>query len=131
MVIPHGIGVFLKKTEYAHGGMSLQECLKVFITIANPGKPVGQVKITEARWVGLRLKLQLAGMKSGLMVDVRSKAADPASSLLLDKQPVTPDQSGHAALIADDEQIGHGGFLVVVDNGQVVAKQQVTVGENN
>ena len=131
VVLPHGIGVFLKKTEYAHGGVSLQECLKVFLTIANPGKPVGQVKIAEVRWTRLRLKVQLGGMKSGLVLDVRAKAADPASSLLLDKQPVTPDESGHATLFADDDMSGHGGFLVVIDNGQVVAKQQVTVGENN
>ena len=131
MVIPPGIGVFLKKTEYAHGGVSLQECLKVHVTIANPGKPVGQVKIAEAKWTRLRLKVRLEGMKGGLVVDVRSKAADAASSLLVDKQPVPPDEAGQATLFADDDMAGHGGFLVVVDNGQVVAKQQVTVGENN
>jgi len=131
VVIPPGIGVFLKKTEYAHGGVSLQECLKVHVTIANPGKPVGQVKIAEAKWTRLRLKVRLDGMKAGLQVDVRSKAADAASSLLVDKQPVPPDEAGQAILFADDDMAGHGGFLVVIDNGQVVAKQQVTVGENN
>jgi hypothetical protein len=131
VVVPPGIGVFLKKTEYTHGGVSLQECLKVHLTICNQGKPVGQVKIVEVKWTRLRLKVQLEGLKPGLMVDVRSKAADSTSSLLVDKKAVTPDEEGHATLFADDEMAGYEGALVVLDNGQVVAKHLVTVGENN
>ena len=55
VVVPPGIGVFLKNTEYTHGGVSLQECLKVHLTICNQGKPVGQVKIVEVKWTRLRL----------------------------------------------------------------------------
>ena len=64
-------------------------------------------------------------------MDVRSKAADSTSSLLVDKKAVTPDEEGHATLFADDEMAGYEGALVVLDNGQVVAKHLVTVGENN
>jgi len=131
VVVPPGIGVFLKNTEYSHGGVSLQECLKVQLTIANPGTAKEQVKIAEFKWAKLRLKVRLEGVKPGLIVDVRSKVADPSSSLLHDKKPVAPDEAGNVTLFADDEMEGHHGALVVVDNGQVVAKQPVTVGENN
>lgn len=131
VVVPPGIGAFLKNTEYSHGGVSLQECLKVHLVITNPGKAPGQVKIAEFKWAKLRLKVRLDGVKPGLLVDVRSKAADASSSLLIDKQPVAPDEAGNASLFADDEMEGHQGALVVVDNGQVIAKHLVTVGENN
>jgi len=130
VVLPPGIGVFIKNTEYSHGGLSLQECLKVHLTINNPGKTGGQLRIVEAKWANLRLRVKLDGAKPGLLVDVRAKAADAASSLLVDQQPVAVDDKGNASAFANDDRAGYQGALVVLDGAAVIAQLNLTVGEN-
>ena len=76
---PPGIGCFVAGKEYEHGGLSLQECIIPLLTVTLPA-PVQKVIIENVKWVGLRCRVQLAG-ETGLMVDLRTKINDPATSL--------------------------------------------------
>lgn len=132
VVLAPGIGSFKAGVEYAHGGLSVQEALRPILTVTGGAGAGAPVDITSTKWVGLRLKVQLKGGHEGVTLDIRSKAADAASTLLgLGSPPKPPNSDGSAALLVDrDDSEGQAAFLVVLRNGLVVAKQQVTVGEN-
>ena len=130
VVLPPEIGVFTKNTEYSHGGLSLQECLKVLVTIGTSGAKGGRVTITESRWKNLRLNVAVEGMRPGLSIDVRASAADAATSMLTEKAAVQPNTAGKASVYADDSYQDQDGVLVVLENNQVIAQKDITIGVN-
>ena len=133
VVLAPGIAVFRDGLEYAHGGLTLQEALTPLLTVtATAGGETVPVRIAAARWIGLRLRVQLDGPAAGLFLDLRAKPADPGSSLLAADQrlkPVEPDGKG-ALAVENDDLIGQAAMLVVVRDDQVIGKQPVTIGEN-
>jgi hypothetical protein len=117
--------------EYAHGGLTLQEALTPFLTVT-PRKGAGgqTVQIESLRWVGLRLYVQLAGNIAGVLVDLRTRAGDEASSILpAEQRAKPPDETAKASVVVtDDSRLGEAAILVVLHAGQVIAKQSTTVG---
>ena len=89
------------------------------------------VTINHAKWAGLRLQLSVGGAQTGASVDLRTKAADPASSVLPETQRLKAlaADGGISITVEDDGMIGQAAILVVIHDGQVVAKQTVTIGE--
>lgn len=141
IVMAPGISSFIAGAEYAHGGLSLQESLVPVIHITakaiEDGKP--QVEIRSVQWSGLRCRIEILEAASSpwgrhgegassLRVDIRSKAADPASSLVDRAKPV---QDGKASLVvSNDEAEGQAAFLVIYDEaGDLLAKQHTVIGE--
>ena len=63
-------------------------------------------------------------------MDIRFRANDPKSSLL--NPPGKPvDQEGKASLFVENEDTeGQAAFLVATRGDEVLAKQNVTIGEN-
>ena len=132
VVLAPGIAVFQAGIEYAHGGLTLQETLLPVLTVKAAGEETAPVRIASARWVGLRLRVQLEGAAAGLTLDLRTRPADPGSSLLAPEQRLKPvDAEGKTALTVEDgDRIGQVAVLVVVKDNQVICKQAVTIGEN-
>ncbi len=131
VVLAPGVSCFVAGMEYAHGGLTLQEALIPTLTVtakqAGGGKSVA---VQELKWSGLRLNLVLTGAQ-GLIIDVRSKVADAATSFVT--SPVTGMADGQktSLLIADDGALGSAAFLVAVDqHGQPVFKHPIVIGEN-
>ncbi len=123
-----GAHCFVSGQEYAHGGVSLQECVIPVLTIALSGAQAGTVvKVMELQWVGLRCRVTVEPAAAGLTVDLRTKPNVPASSITA---PRPLDANGKAALlVADDSLEGTMVSLVIVDaSGHVVSKQATTVG---
>ena len=125
-----GISTFIAGAEYAHGGLTLQECLVpvldvVAIVVATP---LVEVDITKVAWSGLRCRIEAAPTVAGLTVDIRTKAALASSTLV---QQVKALENGKASLVvADDSNQGVAAFVVVMDSaGNVVQKHSTTVGE--
>ena len=125
-----GISTFIAGAEYAHGGLTLQECLVpvldvVAIVVTTP--PV-EVDITKIAWSGLRCRIEVAPTVGGLRVDIRTKAALASSTLV---EQVKALENGKASLVvADDSNQGVAAFVVVVDSaGNVVQKHSTSVGE--
>jgi hypothetical protein len=131
VVLAPGVACFMAGTEYAHGGLTLQEALIPSLTVS--AKETGgatSVVMQEMRWSGLRLNVVLAGAE-GLTIDVRSQVADAATSLAARPTTGAADGQRTSLLVADDEALGVAAFLVVVDHtGQAIFKHPVVIGEN-
>ena len=75
---PPGIGSFIVNTEYAHGGVSLQECVVPEMLIER-GEVSLKAHITEISWRGMRCRVVVETNAVGLRVELRRnwKQADP------------------------------------------------------
>ncbi len=113
--------------EYAHGGLSLQECVTPVLTIASTGAG-SRVEIEADRWRGLRCTIHVTGHAPPLIADIRTRAADPGASILV--KPGEVDENGKASLLVEDDRLeGTAAFIVLVDGGgRVAAKASTTVG---
>ena len=123
-----GAYCFVAGTEYAHGGVSLQECLTPDLTFSNPaqGKAVS-VSIESVQWLGLRCRVTIKPAAEGLLAGLRSKPNDGKSSICL---PKSFDSEGRAGLLVEDENLaGTATSLVVFDiTGRVLSKQATIIG---
>jgi len=131
LVLAPGVSCFVAGMEYAHGGLTLQEALIPSLTIST--KQTGGVKsvvLKEMKWSGMRLNMILEGA-AGLTVDLRSKAADAATSFATSTVTAAEDGQKTSLLVADDEALGAAAFIVVMDeSGQPIFKHSVVIGEN-
>ncbi len=123
-----GAHCFVAGQEYAHGGVSLQECLIPSLVFTSTATPLSAaVAVSEIQWVGLRCRITVAPTAEGLLADLRTKPNDPNSHVA---EPKAIDASGKAALlVADDSLEGTMVSLVILDaSGRVVCKDATTIG---
>jgi len=128
VAVAPGIGAYEAGKEYEHGGLSLQECVVPILTV----KPIHAVEpisasIESVRWTGLRCRVAVERTLEGATVDLRSRAADPASSLA---RPKTLGPEGTTSLFVEDDRHEGDAVLVVVlgPAGQVLAQTATIVG---
>lgn len=125
-----GIGCFRAGVEYAHGSLTLQECVVpgFVVRLAPPSGPTASVE--SVRWTGLRCRVRVVGAGAGWEVDLRTKAGDPASSLALHGKPQPVSEGDETSLVVDDPgREGTVAAVVLLDpDGRVVAKHNTTVG---
>lgn len=129
-VFAPGISAFKTSVEYTHGGMSPQEALTPIMTVTAGPQAVQSVEIASAEWKGLRLRVQLTGGYAGTVLDIRTKPADAGSTLFGPGHvPKAPDAEGKVSLVVVDDSLARSSaLLVVLREGQVVAKQPVMIG---
>lgn len=125
-----GISSFIAGAEYAHGGLSLQECLVpvIEVQVAQAQKGDLKVDITQVVWKGLRCNVEISPAMAGLSVDIRTKAALANSSVVAKAKAI---EDGKASLaVADDAHMGAAAVVVILDAaGTVVQKASTTIGE--
>lgn len=129
-----GVSSFIAGAVYAHGGISLQECLVPVIQLDCAGQTdtganmgVG-VSIESVIWMGLRCTVVVKGAVAGMKADLRTKAAMVDSSLASSVKALVGAKASLA--VADDDHMGQAAFVVILDaDGLVVQKQATTVGE--
>ena len=129
VAVPPGVSCF-KNFEYSHGGLSLQECVTPILVVSGgkESKKVEEIKFSEIKWLGMRCKARLETKQTNLVADLRSKVADATSSLIQAPTPI--DEDGTVSmLVPDDGREGEAAFLVILLDGEAVAKEQVTIGE--
>jgi hypothetical protein len=122
-----GISFFKKNEEYAHGGISLQECMIPFITI-NVKEEATSVKafIEAYKWIGLRLQVTTTGTGDRFSLDIRTKRDDPNSSVLLGK-PKFEDSDWK--LMADSDFEGQACTLILLNpRGIIVDSKLIEIG---
>lgn len=126
-----GVSSFIAGAEYAHGGISLQECLVPVLQLECVGAAgaMATVTIKSVTWKGLRCTVVVDGGAPGQRIDIRTKAALASSSLASSDKPL---EGGKASLaVADDEQMAAAAVVVVLSaDGEVLQKQATTVGGN-
>lgn len=122
-----GVYCFVKGNEYAHGGVSLQECLIPDLTFNSIELLQVAVSIREIQWFGMRCRVAVNASSAEVIADLRTKPNDPNSSITTPKQI---DSTGRVGLlVADDSLEGTTVSLVLLDpSGRVLAKQATTVG---
>ncbi len=128
-----GIGSFRAKVEFSHGSLSVQECVVpgLVVRAAQPAGPAPAV--VSVRWTGLRCRIQVVAGGTGWQVDLRTKAADPATSLAKDARPRPVGVDGETSLVvADPDREGIAATVVLLDSeGRVVARHNTVVGDNS
>ncbi len=123
-----GIRCFGNGHDYAHGGLSLQECLIPDFEITSDIPSVDIVaSITDVQWVGMRCRVCIKPAGVPFLVDMRTKVGDAASAIT---SPKSVDADGKAGLLVENESlVGTMVSVVLLDNNNnVVAKMATTVG---
>lgn len=132
IVFAPGIACYEAGKEYEHGGLSPQECVVPVLTVTGTGGPTATVTITAARWTNQRCRIAVTGAPSGATLDLRTRAADPATSIAVAARPVAAN--GPTSLVVENEDLaGTAAFIVVLDSVGRVLTQQMTIvgGEGN
>ena len=128
-----GISCFKNGQEYTHGGLSLQECFTLQITVSSDAISNGTstVEITDVVWKGLRCTVAMDGDYSDLMLDIRSQAGNSTSSTVLSIKPFK--KNGTASVVVENEDLeGSNGSVVLLDeNGSLLAQSITVIGGGN
>lgn len=126
---PPGIGAFMANTEYAHGGISLQECV-IPELIVERGEEAVAATITEISWRGMRCRVAVKSSAPGLQVDLRLNWKQAASSIVAAAKEL--GTNGETSLaVSDDKHEGAAASVVVSDaSGRVLDSKPTTVGED-
>jgi hypothetical protein len=130
VAVAGGIHCFRQGCEYAHGGLSFQECLtpEIVVTLNGGGGAVSAVSLHGLLWKGLRCTVTVSGSAGGIFMDIRTHAGDPASSLLQSPVSVREDGTASALVIADDRE-GEAAVVVLVNReGGLMAQRATVVG---
>ncbi len=130
VAVAPGISVFVAGQDYAHGGVSLQECLIPVLTISHVEVTSVAVQIKTVEWQRLRCRVTVEPSIEGVLIDVRTKANLPNSSIAAAAK--STDAKGQAALIIPDEDsTGMAATVVALDaSGHLLSKQVTIIGES-
>lgn len=121
-----GIACYEANKEYEHGGLSPQECVVPILTVTKAGASGAGATIAGVRWTGQRCRVEVEGAPAAATVDIRTRAADPASSVAV--APKAAAAGSPAALVVEDEDLaGTAAVIVVLDQAGMVLTQRVTV----
>ena len=124
-----GVSCFSAGKSYAHGGISLQECLLGDLMVEPSLEDSDRTAlIKHIGWRGLRCRVAVEPADTRLSLDLRSKPGSAGSSIALSPKPL--DSVGNASLVVEDDDLaGTSTAVVVLDvDGRVLAKQTTTVG---
>ena len=126
---PPGIACFSKRPEYAHGGLSVQECLIPDIRVAGAAERGPAATIRSVSWVRFRCNIAVQARGGPVTADLRLGGPTGES---VASSPKRIDEDGLASLVlADDEHEDAGLVFVVTDaEGRVLAQQPTRKGEN-
>ena len=120
-----GARSFYASYEYAHGGISPQECVLPILEVSGAGIQ-RDVSVAKAVWEGHRLRIDITG-GADLRVDLRLGAETSGPSMI--KGGRVLDEKGRTSFLVDDEHEREKACLVVLDDdGRVLAQRVVTVG---
>ncbi len=121
------ISFFKRNEEYAHGGISLQECLVPVLDVYNPRGSNTAAKIATVRWVNLNCRVETMDAPDGYHVDIRTKYNEDATSIVLTKNKPLLDNK--ISLLVDDSAEGSSATVVLLDtNGRILDKKPTLVG---
>ncbi len=124
---PPGIACFTLNNDYAHGGVSPQECIVPELTVERGGSSA-KATIDEIAWRGMRCRIKVTAVDPSLQVDLRLNWKQAATRIAGPKE-VGP--SGEASLaVADDSHEGAAATVVLQDAaGTVLDRKPTQVGE--
>lgn len=117
--------------QYAHGGVSLQECLTLQLVVSAGDKAISgsSIQITDVVWKGLRCKVAVEGETTGLFLDLRTHPGNPSTRVVMGVKPFKED--GTSSVVVEDEDLeGQEVTIVVIDDaGRLVAQRPTVIGK--
>lgn len=131
VALADGVACYKNGEEYAHGGLSLQECLTLQLAVSSRRDAAyGQIRFGDVGWRGLRLSVSLDKGPAGASADLRLEAGNADSSIVVARK--TFSAHGTCSLIVENEDLKEqAAYLVVLDaDGALLAQRLVTVGVN-
>ncbi len=128
-----GIRCYEAGKEYEHGGLSPQECVTPTLSVSPAGgASTKTVAIKHISWKRLRCTVELVGFSPtgpGLLLDIRTKAGDPTTSLVNAPRPVEGDGQA-SVLVVDEDMEGAQALVVILDpRGVIQAQAATTIGD--
>jgi len=127
-VLADGVSCFKHGEEYTHGGLSLQECLTLELTVSQKASAVQAVlvEVTDISWKGLRCTIAADGYFVGLSLDIRQQPGDASSSVVVGLKPLK--DNGIASVVVENEVLdGNKAFIVLVDTEGALVTQLATI----
>jgi hypothetical protein len=129
-VLADGVSCFKNGEEYTHGGLSLQECLTLELTVSAKTSAIQSTstEVTDIVWKGLRCTVAVDGTFVGLSLDIRLQAGDTSSSVAVAMKSIK--DNGTASVVVENEALeGQKAVLVLVDaNGSLIAQLNTVIG---
>ncbi len=123
-----GISFFKANQEYAHGGISLHECLVPILIIENPNVSISAAKITAIKWVNLKCAVIIEGAKDGFTIDIRTKYNDETTSIVESKNKSVKENKG-SLMVSEDAESQSATIVLLDETGRIIDKKSTTVGE--
>lgn len=125
---PPGIASFRAGEKYAHGGVSLQECVVPEIVVEQ-GIEAVRASIVSIEWRGMRCKVKVDTNDPKVRVDLRTNWKQGSSSLVASVKEV--GRSGEVSLVVSDDKYENAAAMVVLIDpaGGVLAQKTTSVGE--
>ena len=122
-----GVACFTSSNCYAHGGLSIQECLTPDIHVERVGEPQEHASIDSVTWKGLRCFVVAAGTISGVKVDLRLESPSGESVAATSKDL---DADGSISLVLKDDEYETLELVVVLlgKDDKVLAQYKTKVG---
>jgi len=128
--LANGISCYKKGEEYAHGGLSLQECLVLELTVSPAMSSLSSlaVDITDITWKGLRCKVAVDGKSVNFTVDIRQKPGNPDSSVAMSVKQL--DDDGNASLVVENDELEGSEATIVLlnENGELIRQVATVIG---
>ncbi|HPD66439.1 MAG TPA: BREX-1 system phosphatase PglZ type B [Bacteroidia bacterium] len=123
-----GISFFKANEEYAHGGISVQECLLPVLIVENVIETGLAPKIINAKWVGLKCAVETENSGKDYTIDIRTKFNDEKTTIVISKNKAVIEDKG--SLMVNDEAESQSATIVLLDDkGRIRDKKVTTVGE--
>lgn len=122
-----GITFFKANEEYAHGGISIHECLVPTIIIENSNVLSIEAEVKVVKWVNLKCTVQTLDVPDGYSIDIRTKYNDAKTSIVLSKNKIL--KANTVTLMVDDAAEAQAAIIVLFDeNERILDKKPTTVG---
>ena len=124
---PPGSACFNKSDEYAHGGLSIQECLIPDILVERVGGVAVSASIQSITWRGLRCYVETQTSRSGVTADLCLHRPSGKSVTAAAKAIGT---DGSVSLVLSDDQYESEQLVLVLldDSGKVLGQLPTRVG---
>ena len=122
-----GVSCFKKGREYAHGGLSLQECVTLELQV-EPGETRSAASIREVVWRGLRCRVAAEGALEGLLVDIRREPGDPGSSVVMGRKPFSGDGTCSVVVENEDDDGRQATVVLIGPDGELVSQVATRIG---
>lgn len=122
-----GISFFKMNEEYAHGGISIHECLIPEIILENQSQPKKIASIKMVKWTNLSCNVEVENSQDGFYLDIRTKALDESTTIVISKKNGVTENKGRVMVTEDAE--GKAATILLLDsNGVIIEKRLTTVG---